>query len=154
MPGIEDGGDGIAAAAEELDRRLRLVRTTARGIGSDLVDGLQAAVVEGQRLDQVLAGIALDISGRFLDRSLAPLENLVAQGIAGLGGVLTGTSTAPAAGDARATTTAPAAAGDRTEAPVALTFNVSSPDAESFRRSEARLSAMLARSVGRGRRGL
>jgi lambda family phage tail tape measure protein len=32
--------------------------------------------------------------------------------------------------------------------------NVSTPDADSFRRSEAQVTAMLARAVGRGRRGL
>ena len=37
---------------------------------------------------------------------------------------------------------------------VNVTFNVRTGDAESFRRSEAQVSAMLARAVGRGRRGL
>jgi phage-related minor tail protein len=39
-------------------------------------------------------------------------------------------------------------------APVSITFNVQTPDAESFRRSEAQIYARLARAVGRGRRGL
>jgi phage-related minor tail protein len=37
---------------------------------------------------------------------------------------------------------------------VAVTFNVSTPDAASFRRAEADVSAMLARAVARGRRGM
>jgi phage-related minor tail protein len=37
--------------------------------------------------------------------------------------------------------------------PVVVHFNVTSPDAESFRKSEAQVTAMLARAVGRGRRG-
>ncbi|WP_075218180.1 phage tail tape measure protein [Mongoliimonas terrestris] len=37
---------------------------------------------------------------------------------------------------------------------VQVVVNVTTADAESFRRSEAQLSAMLARAVGRGRRGL
>lgn len=37
---------------------------------------------------------------------------------------------------------------------VAVTFNVTTPNAESFRQSEAQMTAMLARAVGRGRRGL
>ncbi len=37
---------------------------------------------------------------------------------------------------------------------VAVTFNVTTPDVEGFRRSETQLTAMLARAVGRGRRGL
>ena len=35
-----------------------------------------------------------------------------------------------------------------------VTFNVSTPDAASFRRGEAELTAMLARAVARGQRGL
>jgi lambda family phage tail tape measure protein len=36
---------------------------------------------------------------------------------------------------------------------VAVTFNVTTADAESFRKSEAQVTAMLARAVARGRRG-
>ncbi|TBW40984.1 phage tail tape measure protein [Siculibacillus lacustris] len=35
-----------------------------------------------------------------------------------------------------------------------VTFNVTTPDAASFRRAEAQVTGMLARAVGRGRRGL
>jgi len=38
--------------------------------------------------------------------------------------------------------------------PVSITFNVSAPDAESFRRSESQIAAMLSRAVGRGQRNL
>jgi phage-related minor tail protein len=37
---------------------------------------------------------------------------------------------------------------------VHVTFNVTTPDADSFRRSESQIHAKLARAVGRGRRGL
>ena len=40
------------------------------------------------------------------------------------------------------------------ESPVNIVFNVSSPDVQGFRRSEAQISAMLAKTVGRGRRSL
>ncbi|MBN9028997.1 MAG: phage tail protein [Rhizobiales bacterium 63-7] len=35
-----------------------------------------------------------------------------------------------------------------------IVFNITTPDAESFRRSEGQLSAMLARSVGKGQRNI
>jgi len=38
--------------------------------------------------------------------------------------------------------------------PVQVTFNVTTPDAASFSKSEAQVTAMLARAVGRGHRGL
>jgi phage-related minor tail protein len=46
--------------------------------------------------------------------------------------------------------------GVRSEAavPISVVFNITTPDADSFRKSEAQVSAMLARAVGRGRRGL
>ena len=37
---------------------------------------------------------------------------------------------------------------------ISVTFNVTTPDAESFRRSETQIAAMLARAVGQGRRNL
>ena len=37
---------------------------------------------------------------------------------------------------------------------VAVTFNVSTPDADSFRRTETQIGAMLARAVGQGQRNL
>ena len=39
-------------------------------------------------------------------------------------------------------------------APVSITFNVTTPDVESFRRSGGQITAMLTRAVARGRRGL
>lgn len=39
-------------------------------------------------------------------------------------------------------------------APITVNFNVSSPDAESFARTETQIAAMLSRAVDRGRRGL
>lgn len=44
-----------------------------------------------------------------------------------------------------------AGAGER---PVSVTVNIATPDAESFRRSEAQVAASLARAVARGRRAL
>jgi hypothetical protein len=37
---------------------------------------------------------------------------------------------------------------------VSITVNVSTPDAESFRRSEGQIAAMLSRAVSRGQRNL
>ena len=45
-------------------------------------------------------------------------------------------------------------AGSAAAAPVSITFNVTTPDAGSFRRSEGQITAMLTRAVARGRRGL
>lgn len=38
--------------------------------------------------------------------------------------------------------------------PINISFNINTPDADGFRRTETQISAMLARAVGRGQRGL
>jgi phage-related minor tail protein len=43
---------------------------------------------------------------------------------------------------------------DAGASPLAITFNVTTPDAESFQRSESQIAAMLARTVSRGDRNL
>lgn len=42
--------------------------------------------------------------------------------------------------------------GDRGTSPINITFNVSTPDAASFRKSEAQIASMVARTVARSRR--
>jgi hypothetical protein len=46
------------------------------------------------------------------------------------------------------------AAGGTGERAVQVILNITTPDVDGFRRSEAQVSAMLARAVGRGRRGM
>jgi len=164
----DEGGpvDGEAVlAAAELARTLDGVRRTARGIAGDLGSGLASAVVYGERLDQVLARAAERLTARLLDRALAPLEGIIAGGLSGLAGAAAATvapitaAAAGGSGPAAAATggrgPAPAAGGGLAgERPVQVTLNVSTPDVEGFRRSEAQVSAMLARAVGRGRRGM
>ena len=44
--------------------------------------------------------------------------------------------------------------GNGASRPIQITFNVNTPDVQGFARSEAQVTAMLARAVGRGRRGI
>jgi hypothetical protein len=174
MSGLADGEAVVVAA--ELARTLDGVRRTARGIAGDLGTGLASAVVYGERLDQVLARAAERLTARLLDRALTPLEGIVAGGLSGLAGAAAATvapiavaggaagfgggsggggggsggrGSAGVAGFGRGA--GGAGAGER---PVQVTLNVTTPDVDGFRRSEAQVSAMLARAVGRGRRGM
>jgi len=80
-----------------------------------------------------------------------PLQNSLTSVFSGLTGSLSN-SLATAAGGG---TTVPSwqstglAAGGATN----VVFNVQAADAQSFRRSESQINAMLTRAVGRGRRG-
>jgi hypothetical protein len=168
VSGLADGEAVVAAV--ELARTLEGVRRTARGIAGDLGTGLASAVVYGERLDQVLARAADRLTARLLDRAMAPLEGIVAGGLSGLAGAAAAT-VAPiaAAGGAGGGRVGGAmaggleggfgggtagGAGSGSPRGVQVTLNVSTPDVEGFRRSEAQVSAMLARAVGRGRRGM
>ncbi|WP_181704354.1 phage tail tape measure protein [Chthonobacter albigriseus] len=156
---------------------MRDLERVAGGFGSALTRGLKAAVVDGKALDQVLRQLALRMSGQALDAALAPLGNLVSDAVGGLarqvipfakGGVVAAPTYFPMdggrmglAGEAGAEAILPLARGAdgrlgvRTDGGgVNVTFNVTAGDAASFRRSEAQVTAMLARAVGRGRRGL
>jgi hypothetical protein len=163
-------GEAVGAAAE-LARTLDGVRRTARGIAGDLGTGLASAVVYGERLDQVLTRAAERLTARLLDRALMPLEAILAGGLSGLAGATAATvapiAAAGAGGGGRGTGGAGAGgfdggfgagtaggAGSGPQRGVQVTLNVSTPDVEGFRRSEAQVSAMLARAVGRGRRGM
>lgn len=150
----EDGDDSAAAtlraAAGELRETLDGIRATARGLSGDLADGLKAAVVEGERLDDVLGGLSERLSGRFLDLSLAPLEGVVARGLA----AAVAPTIAADTGGMQRTGAMPETAGAQRGGGVSIALNVTTPDVEGFRRSEAQVTAVLARAVGRGRRGL
>lgn len=207
-------GDG-RAAAEDLDRLMRGVGASARGISAALSTGLRQALVDGRALDQVLRGLALSLSRRVLEAALAPIETGIARGVTGLvgtlvtglggglggglgtglggglagaarAGVVPGPVTAFAKGgvvaspgyfplgrgtglvgeagaeailplqrDARGRLGVAAGGIGGGEAGLpAIVFNVEARDADSFARSETQIATMVARAVGRGRRGL
>jgi len=171
---MADDTDTLAA----LDGRLAASTAAADRFGSALTGALRAAVVEGKALDEVFQKLVLQLSDAALAAALKPLSSLLSglagSALGGLGGLFsggaagtsalsslvagsTGTVAAPAwfpeVPTAAAATDANAPAAGAAGA-VAVTFNVRTPDAASFRASEAQVGRMLARAVGRGRRGL
>jgi len=170
--------DDIGSETAALQSALSDLEGLADSFGSAMTLAFRRSVIEGRRLEDVLRSIALGLSSRALSAALAPLS----QGIGGiLSGVLTGARSArsgfagagaaalvrggiaprPAAG-LGAAGLEPAAAqphslarrGAAAPGGVSVTFNVTTPDAQSFRRAEADITAMLARAVARGQRGL
>ncbi|WP_018701251.1 phage tail tape measure protein [Amorphus coralli] len=174
----------VARTSAELER-------AAERFSATVVSGLKSAVVEGRRLDRVLASAARSISASVLKAALKPLGEALIGG-SGLGGSILGAAAAGAvktagnllpfaeggvigapatfplgggrtglAGEAGPEAILPLSRGPDGRlgvsasggAPVHVTMTVTTPDAESFRRSEAQVTAMLARAVGRGRRG-
>lgn len=177
-------GGSIAVAVEVDASRLRSELTEAerlsRRFGFALGDALEAGVARGSSLSEVLKGLANRLSSIALSAALKPVENAFGSIFSGLLRGLSGGASpfgagglnAPAGLQAAVTQASSAVGappgfsgaqsastglGDPRSAAAShgpVTVNIATPDAESFRRSEAQVSAALARAVARGRRGL
>lgn len=114
--------------------------------GKIFTSTIKAAVISGDSLEESLRSIALRISGLALNKSLTPLESVVGSFVGSLtNSILGGQSSAGA----------PIGIGLQSNvAPANISFNVNATDASSFSRSEGQISALLARAVSRGQRGL
>jgi hypothetical protein len=155
-----------ASASDSAEAFLKLDRI-AKQAGASITAALKAGQIEGRQLDDVLKSVGqrlaeagLQTAGRSIGVTLAStLGSTISGGLSGSlasGGlaapeVLTGFSDAASAGvDASGSGSGSADSGGG----VTIAMTVNTPDAESFRRSEAQISAALARAVQRGQRGL
>ena len=133
---------------------MREASATAERFASSLTDALRDVALEGHSFEDALRGVALSMAESALNASLKPVEegatNLLGQlartAVSAIGGSLGGSGAS--AGDGFG------APGPGAFPPAPVTFNVTTPDAASFRRSEGQIAAMLARSASRGRRSL
>lgn len=180
VDGIQVGlSANIAPFRQSLSEASRLGSRFA----GDLTRAFEDAALKGRSLADVLRSLALSLSSHALESALAPLTNVLGRGVAGLfgtalkvpfaqGGVIASPIAFPLGGNGRvglAGEAGPEAImplsrgsdgklGVRAEGgggqAVNITFNVAAQDAESFRRSEGQIAAMLNRAVGRGQRNL
>ncbi|KXF78275.1 phage tail protein [Paramesorhizobium deserti] len=172
----------IDADTSAFDRALDDLQKKSGRFGASLTAALKGAAVSGRSLDDVLRGLATNLAGLALDAGMKPLQGLMSSLFSGLLGGLGGVTpfakggvvSSPTyfgmaggslglTGEAGAEAILPlargadgrlgVAAGGRTK-PMQVVFNVSTPDAASFRKSEAQVSGMLARAARRGTRSL
>jgi hypothetical protein len=154
-----------ASASDSAEAFLRLDRI-ARQAGASITAALKAGQVEGRQLDDVLRSVGqrlaeagLQAAGRSIGVALAStLGSTLSSGLSGnanSGGLAT---PAILAGFGEASTVTGSGGGALANAEpggaITIAMTVNTPDAESFRRSEAQISAALARAVQRGQRGL
>jgi hypothetical protein len=132
---------------------LRELEGLADGFGRAMTSAFRQAAFEGRKLEDVLRSIALSLSGRALSAALAPIGQGIGDAIGGVFGAGAVARGGPVGGGAARPASGARPAARQGQAPVHVTFNVTTPDAQSFRRAEAEVSAMLARAVARGRRG-
>jgi phage-related minor tail protein len=163
------------------DGLARLSREAA-SFSSAITGAFRSAVTGGRAFDDVLKDLTLRIAAIAFDAATRPIANAIGGALGGLtsafapggvtehakGGVIGGPTLFPLprglglAGEAGPEAIMPLARGPDGRLGVAgggggstaVHINVTTPDADSFRRSEAQVTAMLARAVGRGRRGL
>lgn len=172
-------GADIAPLRSSLSEASRL----GSGFARDLTRAFEDAAIRGRDLSDVLRGLALSLSRRTLQAAFMPFEKAIGQGLASLfgggaasllpfakGGVVDAPMAFPLgnarmglAGEAGPEAILPLSRGPDgrlgvraagQSQPISVTFNVTTPDAESFRRSEGQITAMLSRAVSRGGRNL
>ncbi|MDP9838180.1 phage-related minor tail protein [Neorhizobium huautlense] len=166
------GAEALADVMADLEGR-------SQRFGAALTSALRSATVGGRGLDDVLKGLGNRLTDIALSAGLKPLEGLLTGAIGNLigsvtpfadGGVVRAPSFFPMGGgdlglmgEAGAEAILPLRRGPDGSLGVAaggggqaaqIVFNVTATDAASFRKSEGQISAMLARSVVRGQRGV
>lgn len=167
---------------ERAEAAQRAAQSASRELGSALSDSFKGAILHGERLTTVVARLATTLASRGLDRAFDGLfgrgsagADLLGSALGSLG--LTQNPTGRAAGGPVTPGVAytvgesgretfvplqpgrilPAAHGVAAPAPapnVQVSVSIATADAPSFQRSEAQVSAALARAVQRGLRGL
>jgi hypothetical protein len=145
--------DDTAASAREGADAFDRLELSARQAGRSMQAAFAAAGAEGRKLEDVLRAVGTrlgDMAVQSAGRAGSSLLNGgLSQALTSIAsGGLTGGEGSASASSAAA---APAAQAAR---PVSVIMNVSTPDAESFRRGEAQVSAALARAVARGNRAM
>lgn len=151
----------------------------ADGFSGTISRAFRDAVVGGKEFDDILKNLALRFSTMALNAALKPIESGIGGLLSGLvgslggvkafakGGVVASPTYFPLSGglglmgEAGAEAIMPLSRGPDGRlgvsgggAPVTVNIAIQTPDAQSFRKSEAHVAATLARAVGRGRRGL
>ena len=132
---------------------MRAATASAERFASSLTEALRDVALEGRSFEDAMRGVALSMAESALNSALKPVEDGAANLLGALAGGLVG-SLGNALGGSAPAGDGFGAAGSGAFPPAPVTFNVSTPDAASFRRSEGQIAAMLARSASRGRRSL
>ena len=144
----------------------RLDTITAQ-FGRSLSRALSSGIIQGKGFDEILRGLGERLIDISLKAAFKPLESGISgllgglvRGVTGLftggtfgsssmlSGLFAGTGTSGGSMFGNAADTFASGAG------VTVNMSVNTPDADSFRRSEAQISSALARAVSRGQRSL
>lgn len=165
--------EGLTASQNQFNQSLLASERIGRQFGRSLTNAFVGLAIQGKSFGDVLRSLALSLSNIALRAAFKPLENAFGSALQSLiGGAPTPFSAGAIAAPSGFPISAGASIGAATlsSTPIQSTFasplssalsvapsvvlNVTTPDAESFRRSETQLAALLARAVGQGQRNL
>ncbi|NTS30186.1 phage tail tape measure protein [Phyllobacterium sp. BT25] len=171
----------ITADGKSVENVLTNLEARSKQFGRTISDALKGAAVSGRNFEDVLRNLGMSLANMALGAGLAPLQKMASGWLEGLfnglqgakphakGGVVNSPTyfndggALGLMGEAGAEAIMPLARGADGKlgvvsqgggAPLHVTFNVTTPDAASFRKSEAQMTGMLARAVQRGARTL
>jgi hypothetical protein len=147
---MDDAASNAAEATAAFDR----LDLSARAAGRSMQAAFAAASAEGVKLEEVLRSVGQRLGDMALQAGGQAASNLLGGGLSSALTGLASVSGGIASADVAAPSFGGAAAGASAARPVSVVMNVNTPDAESFKRSEAQLSASLARAVARGGRAM
>ena len=150
-----------SSGVEPLRAELRELNALAENFGRVMTTAFRRSVIDGRALEDVLKSLALSLSSRALNSALAPIGQGLFSGLLGglfrraqLQGGALGQLASPTARSPSLSAVENGARVGASRSGVNVVFHVTTPDAESFRRAEGEVAAMLARAVARGQRGL
>lgn len=181
MSGLDPTIQGALDASVD---SLKQLEGLSQSFGRAITSALTSGVTQGTRFQDVLKGLVSSLDQMALQAAMKPLSAGISSLLEGVFGSVTGkimgpptlnadggVLNAPAwfpdsgglalAGEAGPEAVMPLARGPDGKlgvrgggSPLSVTVNISTPDADSFRRSESLVAASLARAVARGQRAL
>ena len=171
---IRLGLDGMVESQRRLNIELAGSTRLGQQFGRSLSSAFVGLTLQGKGFGEVLGSLALSLSRLALGAAFKPLETALGtalQSLLAAPAPFSGSSIAapaafplsaglPVAGGVGAASPTSVSSADLrsqshpTAAGPTVVLHVTTPDAESFRRSETQISALLARAVGQGQRNL
>jgi phage-related minor tail protein len=150
-------GSNLADTVDKMNRSTSALGVSTTAFANAMRKAFTDATIGGKQFDDVLKSLALRLSSLAVAQAFKPFAKGVAGGFGDLfGGLLGGGSlTAPMSATmplSRGPDGALGAGGP--SAPPNVTVQIATPDAASFRRSEAYITGQIARAVARGQRSM
>ena len=168
----------VTADTSDLEDKLRTTSRLGRQFSTSLISAFDDIAIKGKNVGDVFKSLALTVSQMALKSALQPLTTGLASAFQGLltgtlpfasGGVIASPISFPLAGGASGLAgekgpeaIMPLTRGSDGRLGVAaaggggqhITINISTPDAQSFSRSQTQIAAMIARAAAAGQRNL